>query len=44
MTIPSERTRAVLATQEFLQELANPKITPGVSEEVRYAALALLRH
>lgn len=44
MTIPSERTRAVLATREFLEALANSELTLGISEEMRYAALALLRH
>lgn len=44
MTTPYERTRAVMATREFLQELTTLEITPGVSKEIRHAALALLRH
>lgn len=44
MTIPYERTRAVLQTKLFLEELQDPRKTPGISEEIRYRAKALLRH
>jgi hypothetical protein len=44
MTIPLERTRAVLQTKEFLLELQDPTKSPGVPEEVRREANRLLRH
>ena len=44
MTIPSERTRAVLYTQDFLMDLLDPKKTPRVPKEIRRRASALLRH
>jgi hypothetical protein len=44
MTIPSERTRAVLYTQDFLIDLLDPKKTPRVPKEIRRRASALLRH
>lgn len=44
MTIPSERTRAVLSTEQFLCDLLDPKKTPRVPKEIRQRARALLRH
>ena len=44
MTIPSERTRAIIATKDFLLMLLDPKVTPKVPKAVRDWALGLLRH
>ncbi len=44
MTIPSERTRAVNYTYEFLRDLMDPKKTPRVPKDVRRRASSLLRH
>ena len=44
MTMPKERTRAVLQTREFLHALTNPARTPGVPENVRQHAITLHRH
>lgn len=44
MTIPSERTRAVNSTYDFLFDLLDPKKTPRVPKEIRQRARALLRH
>lgn len=44
MTLPYERSRAVVRTEEFLRRLINPKLTPGISRDVRDEALILLRH
>lgn len=44
MTVPVERTNAVLWTQEFLVDLCNPKKTPRVPKDVRERARRLLRH
>lgn len=44
MTIPVERTRAVLCTKDFLFALLNPKATPRVPREVRRQASRCLRH
>lgn len=44
MTLPSERTRAVLWTRQFLQELLDPSKSPGVPRTVREQARMLLRH
>jgi hypothetical protein len=41
MTIPFERTRAVIQTREFLQAL---QTTPSVPTTVRVEALRLLSH
>lgn len=40
MTMPYERTRAVLHTREFLHELLDAATTPGVPESVREAGSA----
>lgn len=44
MTLPTERTQAVLQTRCFLQQLQDCKALPGVPYAVRREALALLRH
>jgi hypothetical protein len=44
MTMPDERTRAVLQTRDFLQSLMSSVETPGVPDSVRTAARRLLRH
>jgi len=44
MTIPSERTRAVTQTEEFLYSLLDPKKTPRVPKSIRQEAHRLLRH
>jgi hypothetical protein len=44
MTMPYERTRAVLQTRAFLQELLDPVKTPDVTRNVRTEARHLLRH
>lgn len=44
MTIPFERTRALIETKSFLQELQDPKLTLRVPAAVREIARKLLRH
>ncbi|MCK7498883.1 MAG: hypothetical protein MZW92_56320, partial [Comamonadaceae bacterium] len=44
MTTPEERTRTLLNTKAFLQELTDPSQTPGVPEDIRRQARHLLRH
>lgn len=44
MTIPYERYRAVIGTEDFLYKLCNPKETPRVPSEVRRMARFCLRH
>ncbi len=44
MTLPDERYRAVNYARQFLQELCDPKKTPGVPSVVRSQAAAVLRH
>ena len=44
MTVPIERTNAVIRTQKFLIDLLDPKKTPRVPRSVRRQALHLLRH
>ncbi len=47
MTLPAERTRAVLQAREFLTRLANPYIPGGIKripKSVRQEALRVLRH
>lgn len=44
MTMPDERTRAVVHTAEFLRELTMPSVTPKVPHAVREEARRLLRH
>ena len=44
MTIPAERTRAIIETRRFLEELLSQRLTPDVPDAVRKQARALLRH
>lgn len=44
MTMPNERTRAVVQTAEFLRELTMPSVTADVPRAVREEARRLLRH
>jgi hypothetical protein len=44
MTVPIERTNAVIRTQKFLFALLDPKKTPRVPLSVRKEARNLLRH
>jgi hypothetical protein len=44
MTIPIERTRAVLNTRDFMFALLDPKQTPRVPRAVRQRANRCLRH
>jgi len=44
VTMPDERTRAILQTKNFLVELLSAEQTPGVPETVRREAHRLLRH
>ena len=44
MTMPDERTRAILQTKDFLVDLLSAEQTPGVPETVRREARRLLRH
>lgn len=44
MTVPFERTRALVQTKEFLEAMLDSKQTPRVSRWMRGKAKALLRH
>ena len=44
MTLPIERTNAVLNVERFLMDLCNPKKTKRVPSEVRDRARSLLKH
>lgn len=44
MTLPNERTRAVVAAREFLRDLLNSSRTPRVPKAVRERARSVLRH
>lgn len=44
MTLPIERTNAVLRTERFLMDLRDPKKYPRVPKAVREEAQRLLRH
>ena len=44
MTMPDERTRAVVQTKAFLLDLQNTTTYPAVPEVVRKEAHRLLRH
>jgi len=44
MTLPIERTNAVLNTEKFLCDLLDPKKTPRVPKEIRKRAARCLRH
>lgn len=44
MTMPDERYRAVVYTEQFLMELLDPRKTPRVPKDIRQRARSLLRH
>ena len=44
MTIPSERTRAIIYARQFMLDLLDPAKTPRVPREVRSRASRVLRH
>ena len=44
MTLPHERTLAVLRASEFMRDLMNPKKTPRVPLAVRRRAMAIWKH
>jgi hypothetical protein len=44
MTLPYERTKAVIYTKTFLLNLCDPKVTPGLPKAIRQEARGLLRH
>ena len=44
MTLPNERTNAVLNVRRFLVDLLDPKKYPRVPSEVRKKASRLLKH
>ena len=44
MTLPIERTFAVLSVEQFLKDLRDPKKYPRVPKVVREEASRLLRH
>ena len=44
MTLPIERTNAVLRTEKFLMDLRDPKKYPRVPKAVREEASRLLKH
>jgi hypothetical protein len=44
MTLPDERYRAVRYARQFLQDLCDPKKTPGVPKIIRSQANGILRH
>jgi hypothetical protein len=44
MTVPIERTNAVIWTEEFLYDLIDPKKTPRVPKAIREQARRMLRH
>jgi hypothetical protein len=44
MTMPDERTRALLLTERFLTDLINPSKTAKVPKNIREHARMLLRH
>jgi hypothetical protein len=44
MTLPDERTRAILYARKFLLDLMTPSETPRVPREIRDRARSVLRH
>jgi len=44
VTVPMERTNAVLNTEQFLLDLLRPSVTPRVPKQIRERARGLLRH
>lgn len=44
MTVPEERSRALVRARELLLALAHPSETPRIPHRVRAEASAILRH
>jgi len=44
MTLPDERYRTVLATEQFLIQLCSAKLSPRVPRAIRQQARSLLKH
>ena len=44
MTLPNERTYAVLNARRFLMKLLDPKATPRVPKAIRKEAYWILKH
>jgi len=44
VTMPFERTRALIETKQFLEQLLAPEDSPGVPDWAREQARKLLRH
>lgn len=44
MTMPRERTQAVLRVEQFLMDLRDPKKYPRIPKTVRQEASRLLKH
>jgi hypothetical protein len=44
MTLPDERTRAIVNARNFLYDLIDPKKTPRVPKTVRERARRILKH
>lgn len=44
MTLPHERYRALIQTEQFLKALLNPKQTPKVPKAIRQQAARCLKH
>jgi hypothetical protein len=44
MTLPDERTRAIVNARNFLYDLTDPKKTPRVPKSVRQQAWRILKH
>ncbi|TPG24964.1 BPSL0761 family protein [Variovorax guangxiensis] len=44
MTMPDERSRAVVRTRKFLLSLTDAKETPRVPKRLREQALSILKH
>jgi hypothetical protein len=44
MTMPFERTNAVLRTEQFLADLLDTKVTPRIPSSIRREARSLLKH
>jgi hypothetical protein len=44
MTLPDERTNAILNTRRFLLNLIDPKKTPKIPKSIRKEAYWLLKH
>jgi hypothetical protein len=44
MTLPDERTRAIVKARNFLYDLIDPKKTPRIPKAVRERARRILKH